>query len=93
MSGYIASLKNAGQPLTDEQQVLGVIQSLPSTWSALQMHLTHNENILTFIDVARHYELEERLEAYRSSSGHAYATESSKGSKGKHRWKRYDQKN
>ena len=94
MSGYIASLKNAGQPLTDEQQVLGIIQSLPSTWSALQMHLTHNESILTFADFARHYELEEeRLEASRSSSSHAYAVESSKGSKGKRRWKKYDQRN
>ena len=36
-----------------------MIHSLPSSWEHLCINLTHNDNIKTFDDVARHVELEE----------------------------------
>ena len=35
-----------------------MIRSLPSHWEHLHVKLTHNDNIKTFDDVARHIELE-----------------------------------
>ena len=76
MSNMIRELKSAGHALTDEQQVQAVIRSLPNNWEHMKINMTHNDNIKTFDDIARHLELEdERLEAAKSS-GQAYVAES-----------------
>nr|CAD1829389.1 unnamed protein product [Ananas comosus var. bracteatus] len=64
MSAMIQDLKTAGNELTDEQQVLAVIRSLPDPeWSQMKLLMKHSENIKTFNDISRHLELEaERLE-------------------------------
>ena len=54
MSNMISELRAAGHDMTDEQQVQFVIRSLPSNWEHMHVNLTHNENIKTFDDVARH---------------------------------------
>ena len=58
MSNMISELRGAGHEMTDEQQVQAVIRSLPSNWEHIRVNLTHNDNIKTFDDVARHVELE-----------------------------------
>ena len=58
MSNMISELRAAGHDMTDEQQVQAVIRSLPSSWEHIRVNLTHNDNIKTFDDVARHVELE-----------------------------------
>ena len=45
--------------MTDEQQVQAMICSLLSHWEHMCVIFTHNDNIKTFDDVARHVELEE----------------------------------
>ena len=55
----ISELRGIGHELTIEQQVQAVIRSLPSAWEHLHINLTHNDNIKTFDDVARHVDLEE----------------------------------
>ena len=81
----IRELKSVGNNLTDEQQVQVVIRSLPSSWEMMCQNLTHNENIKTFDDVARHLELEaERLKAAKSiSSVHMAKTSLCKASRPK----------
>ena len=59
MFNMISELRAAGHDMTDEQQVQSVIRSFPSNWEHMHVNLTHNENIKTFDDVARHVELEE----------------------------------
>jgi len=59
MSNMISELRGAGHEMTDEQQVQAVIHSLPSNWEYMRVNLTHNDNIKTFDDVARHVELKE----------------------------------
>ncbi|KAJ4744662.1 Gag-Pol polyprotein [Rhynchospora pubera] len=67
MSNMISELTQAGHVLSDEQQVQAVIRSLPRSWEHLRVKLTHNDNILTFDQVARHVELEEdRLSAEKA---------------------------
>jgi hypothetical protein len=71
MSAMIRQLKAAGVNITDEQQVLSVIRSLPDNdvWSHIKMVLTHNEGIKTFDDVSRHLELEaERVKVTRAAT-------------------------
>ncbi|XP_026419768.1 uncharacterized protein LOC113315726 [Papaver somniferum] len=58
MSSMIRDLKSFGNVLTDEQQVLAVIRSLPDSWVHLKQILTHNEGIKHFSDISRHVELE-----------------------------------
>ena len=62
-----------------------MIRSLPSSWETMCQNLTHNENIKTFDDVARHLELEaERLDATKPiSSVHMAKTSSYKASRPK----------
>jgi hypothetical protein len=55
----ISELRGVEHKMTDEQQVQAVIRSLPSNWKHMRVNLTHNDNIKTFDDVARHVELEE----------------------------------
>ena len=57
MSNMISELRDVGNEMTDEQQVQAVIRSLPSSWEHMCVNLTHNDNIKTFDDVARHVEL------------------------------------
>ena len=59
MSNMISELRAVGHGMTDEQQVQAVIRSLPNSWEHMRVNLTHNDNIKTFDDVARHVELEE----------------------------------
>ena len=91
MSSMIRELKSTGNNLTDEQQVQAVIRSLPSSWETMCQNLTHNENIKTFDDVARHLELEaERLEAAKPiSSVHMAKTSSCKASRPKRKQPNY----
>ncbi|KAK4421477.1 hypothetical protein Salat_2098300 [Sesamum alatum] len=64
----IRELQNAGTELSDEQQVLAVLRSLPEqTWGHVKMVLTHNEQIKTFESVANHL----KLEADRRETEHA----------------------
>ena len=90
MSNMISELKGAGHELIDKQQVQVVIRSLPYAWEHLRINLTHNDNIKTFDDVARHVELEEDRLLADKSSGQAYMTKSNKvGSSniGRKKWK------
>ena len=75
----IMELKSTGHALTDEQQVQAVIRSLPHSWEHIKVNMTHNENIKTFADIARHLELEdERLEAAKPDAQAYVAASSSK---------------
>ncbi|KAI4297474.1 hypothetical protein L6164_037363 [Bauhinia variegata] len=68
MSNMICELKAASHVLSNEQQVQDVIRSLCASWEHMKVNLTHNENIITSDDVARHLELEdERLVACKHS--------------------------
>ncbi|GAV62803.1 UBN2_2 domain-containing protein [Cephalotus follicularis] len=58
MSSMIRELKAVGHNLTDEQQVLVVLRSLPKSWDDMFMNMTHNSNINTFLDLSHHLELE-----------------------------------
>ncbi|KAJ4745000.1 Retrovirus-related pol polyprotein from transposon tnt 1-94 [Rhynchospora pubera] len=67
MSNMISELQQAGHVLSNEQQLQAVIRSLPRSWEHMRVNLTHNDNIRTFDEVARHVELEEdRLLAERA---------------------------
>jgi len=59
MSNMISELRGVGHEMTNEQQVQAVIRSLPSNWEHMYVNLTHNDNIKTFNDVARHVKREE----------------------------------
>ena len=67
-----------------------MIRSFPSTWEHLGINLTHNENIKTFDDIARHVELEEDRFLTFKPYGEAYMTESKKiraSGSGRKEWK------
>ena len=55
-----------------------MIRSLPSAWEHLHINLTHNDNIKTFDDVARHVELEKDCLLTDKPHEEAYMTESKK---------------
>jgi hypothetical protein len=75
MSTMICELKTVGNNLIDEQQVQAVICSLPSSWETISQNMTHDENIKSFNDVARHLEIEaEHLEAAKPN-GSIYMAE------------------
>ena len=59
MSNMIIELGVVGHEMTYEQQVQVVICSLPNHLKHMRVNLTHDDNIKTFDDVARHVELEE----------------------------------
>ncbi|KAG5529006.1 hypothetical protein RHGRI_029614 [Rhododendron griersonianum] len=65
MSAMIRDLRSAGNVLTDEQQILAVLRSLPdATWDHFKLTMTHNEMVKTFNDLKCHLELEaERQDA------------------------------
>ncbi|KAK2989564.1 hypothetical protein RJ640_018326 [Escallonia rubra] len=58
MSNMIGKPKDAGHPLTDEQQVRAVIRSIPASWANMKQILTHSENIKNFSDVSQRVILE-----------------------------------
>ena len=58
MSAMIRDLRAAGNVLTDEQQVLAVLRSLPDSWEQFKLIMTHNENVKIINDLSRHLELE-----------------------------------
>ena len=58
MSNMISELRAVGHEMTDKQQVQAMIHYLRSSWEHMRVNLTHNDNIKTFDDVARHVELE-----------------------------------
>ncbi|KAF7116718.1 hypothetical protein RHSIM_RhsimUnG0017000 [Rhododendron simsii] len=70
MSAMILEMRSAGNDLTDEQQILAVIRSLPDPlWKDIKIVLFHNERIKNFDDISRHLELEaERVDANRSAA-------------------------
>ncbi|XP_047269149.1 uncharacterized protein LOC124898926 [Capsicum annuum] len=83
MSNMIVQLKNAGHVLSDEWQFQAVIRSLPKSWEYLKVKFTHNDNIKTFSDIARHVELEdEQLGAAKATSNAFMAESSGKNSSG-----------
>ena len=57
MFNMISEIRGVGHELTDEQHVQAVIRFLPSAWENLRINLTHNDNIKTDDDVARHVKL------------------------------------
>ncbi|KAL0423379.1 UNVERIFIED_CONTAM: hypothetical protein Sradi_0872700 [Sesamum radiatum] len=71
MKDMIRELQNAGCELSDEQQVLAVLRSLPEqTWGHVNLVLTHNEKIKMFDSVASHLKLEaEHRESERAQQG------------------------
>ena len=75
MSNMIRELKSARHALIDEEQVKAVIRSLLDNWEHMRMNMTHNENIMTFDDIACHLELEDECLEAAKSSGHAYVAE------------------
>nr|GEU40177.1 zinc finger, CCHC-type [Tanacetum cinerariifolium] len=78
MSKMIAELSTAGYKLTDEEHVQGVIKSLlPKRWNDLKLNLTHNDNMKTFDDVSRHFELKEDHLGSEQNDTEAYVAESS----------------
>ena len=90
MSNMISELRVEGHDVIDEQQVQSVICSLPRNWEYMRVNLTHNENIKTFDDVARHVELEEDRLLSEKPTNEAFMTESkTRGEKGSRRknWK------
>ena len=90
MSNMISELRAAEHDMTDEQQVQSVIRSLPSNWEHMRVNLTHNENIKTFDDVARHVELEEdRLLSEKPANETFMTVSKSRRAKGSRRknWK------
>ena len=70
MSSMFRDMKAAGNDLTDEQQVLAILRSLPDpTWVHVKLVLTHNEGIKNFDDVSHHLEVEaECVEANRNAA-------------------------
>ncbi|KAL0322196.1 UNVERIFIED_CONTAM: hypothetical protein Scaly_2516000 [Sesamum calycinum] len=68
MKDMIRELQNAGCELSDEQQVLVVLRSLPEqAWGHVKLVLTHNEQIKTFDSVASHLKVEaDRRESERA---------------------------
>lgn len=81
MQNMISELSDAGHKLTEEQKIQAVIRSLPNSWEHMRMHLTHEKSIKTFLDAARHLELEEdRLASIRvNSQVHMAQSNSSSG--------------
>ncbi|KAF7112434.1 hypothetical protein RHSIM_RhsimUnG0229800 [Rhododendron simsii] len=69
MSAMIRDLRAAGNILTDEQQILAALRSLPDeTWDHFKLTMTHNEMVKTFNDLKCHLELEtERQDAKRGN--------------------------
>ncbi|KAK4420086.1 hypothetical protein Salat_2421500 [Sesamum alatum] len=68
MNDMIRELKNAGIMLSDEQQVLAVLKSLPEqTWGHVKLVLTHNEQIKMIDSVVSYPKLEaDRKESKRA---------------------------
>ena len=54
-----------------------VIRSLPHSWEHMKVNMTHNENIKTFADIARHLELEDEILEAAKSDAQAYVAASS----------------
>ncbi|ESQ44830.1 hypothetical protein EUTSA_v10003344mg, partial [Eutrema salsugineum] len=83
MSNMIRELKNAGQIMSNEQQVQAVLRSLPESWDHMKVQMTYNENVKTFEDISHHHELEdERLEASKSSASSNSGLKHKKGNIG-----------
>ncbi|OMO74603.1 Zinc finger, CCHC-type [Corchorus olitorius] len=59
MSNMLRELKIAGHVLNDQQQLQVVVRPLPRGWEYMNVMLTQNDSIKTFVDVQRHLELEE----------------------------------
>lgn len=72
----IRELKTAGNGLANERQIHAVIRSLPNAQEQVRVNITHNENIKTFDNIARHLQLEdEHLEVAKHSN--AFVAEAS----------------
>ena len=76
-SNKIYKLKSVGHVLTDKQQIQALICSLPHSQEHMKMHLTHNENIQTMVDVVHHLKLEEERLEYSKPNTNVYMVESS----------------
>ncbi|KAK4428557.1 hypothetical protein Salat_1155500 [Sesamum alatum] len=88
MKDMIRELQNDDCELSNEQQFLAVLRSLPEqTWGHLKLTLTHNEKIKTFGSVASHLKHEvDRSESERAQQAALVAHASQcKRHKGKRR--------
>ena len=67
MGSLIRDLQTVGIILTDEQQVLGVIRSLPDPeWVQMKLLMMHSKIVKTFENISRHLEIEaEHIKASR----------------------------
>ncbi|KAL0307490.1 UNVERIFIED_CONTAM: Retrovirus-related Pol polyprotein from transposon TNT 1-94 [Sesamum angustifolium] len=73
MKDMIQELQNVGCELSDEQQVLAVLRSLPEqTWGHVKLVLTHNEQIKKFDSVASHLKLEADRREYERAQQAAF---------------------
>ena len=60
-----------------------MIRSLPNNWEHMRVNLTHNNNIKTFDDVARHVKLEEDCLLAKKPVQEAFMTKNkSRGAQG-----------
>ncbi|KAL0396254.1 UNVERIFIED_CONTAM: hypothetical protein Scaly_0073800 [Sesamum calycinum] len=87
MKDMIRELQNVGCDLSDEQQVLVVLRSLPEqTWEHLKLVLTHNEQIKTFGSVASHLKRKADHRESETAQQAAFVTHAGqrKPHKGKH---------
>ena len=73
----IKELKSPGHILIDEQWIQEVIHFLLESWEHMKVNLTHNKNIKTFDDAARHVELEEERLGAAKFFGQVFVVKSS----------------
>ncbi|OMO51040.1 Zinc finger, CCHC-type [Corchorus olitorius] len=88
MSNMMRELKIAGHVLNDQQQVQVVVRSLPRGWQYMNAMLTHNDSINTFVDVQRHFELEEEQLMAMSNHPEVNMAQSSKRGGSSHKRKK-----
>ncbi|KAK2969456.1 hypothetical protein RJ640_011353 [Escallonia rubra] len=92
MSATIRDLKAAGNNLSNEQQILAVLRSLPNYWDQMKLTMMHNESIKTFTQLSHYLELEAvRQEAKDNVSMFVAEASERKGSTSKR--KRQDKAN
>ena len=88
MQNLIRELIEEGGTLSDAQQVQAVLKSLPRNWDTMKHTITHNGNIKTFADVARHIQLEDDRMEHEKPKGHALLTEGKDSSSSKSKSKK-----
>ncbi|KAK4425020.1 hypothetical protein Salat_1695600 [Sesamum alatum] len=89
LKDMIRELQNGGTELSDEQQVLVVLRSLPEqTWGHVKLVLTHNEQIKTFDGIANHLKL--KADRRKSECAQQAALVAHAGQRKPHKGKRWN---